>query len=152
MPGVRDMRSCSHITNVVASPYVRTLDNDRGDRCSYNAKMARRGVPKQPVRWFLREWMEAGGLVGRGSQTRMMELTGWSKATMSQLYNGTQDYSPAILEAAAVALHAEPWELLMHPDRARALRAFRQSAATIVASEPPEEDGDTPRGRTGTDG
>lgn len=67
----------------------------------------------------------------------MMELTGWSKATMSQLYNGTQDYSPAILETAAAALGVEPFELLIPPERAMALRDFRR-AARVIASDPPK--------------
>lgn len=91
--------------------------------------------------------MAAAGLEGRGSQAQMMKLTGWSKATMSQLYNGTQDYSPAVLEAASIALHAEPWELLMHPDRAMAMRGFRKTAAEIVAATPLD-----PADRTGTEG
>lgn len=94
--------------------------------------MARRGIPKRPVTWYLREWMEAVGLTGRGSQARMMELTGWSKATMSQLYNGTQDYSPKVLEEAAMALNAEPFELLIPPDRAMRMRQLREAAAAIV--------------------
>ena len=69
---------------------------------------------------------------------------------MSQLYNGTQDYSPDIIEAAAVALHAEPFELLLPPERAMAIRSLRESAVTIVKTEPapakPAND------RTGTDG
>lgn len=80
----------------------------------------------------------------------MARAAGWSKATMSQLYNGDQDYSPDILEAAAVALHAEPYELLLPPERAMAIRALRESAVTIVKTEPvpanPVND------RTGTDG
>ncbi len=93
--------------------------------------MARRGIPKGPVRWYLREWMEACGLEGRGSQARMMELTGWSKATMSQLFNGTQDYSPKIIAEAALALKIEDWELLMPPDRAMGFRQLQESAETI---------------------
>lgn len=87
---------------------------------------------------------------GRGAQTRMMELTGWSKATMSQLYNGTQDYSPKILAEAAEALNAEPFELLMHPERAMAMRQLRTTAAEIVRSEPAPIE--TPARRTGTEG
>ena len=81
--------------------------------------------------------MEACGLSGRGSQTRMMELTGWSKATMSQLYNNTQDYSPKVLTEAARALNAEEWELLMPPERAMRLRRIQADATEIakLASE-----------------
>lgn len=94
--------------------------------------MARRGVPKAGVRWYLNEWMAARGLEGRGAQSRMMELTGWSKATMSQLFNGTQDYSPKIIEDAAKALGVEEFELLMSPERANALRQLQATAETIV--------------------
>jgi transcriptional regulator with XRE-family HTH domain len=107
--------------------------------------MARRGVPKGPVNWYLREWMAARGLDGRGAQARMMKLTGWSKATMSQLYNGKQDYSPQVLSEAARALNAEDFELLIPPDRAMALRRFQADALTIASHVPPKES-------TGTEG
>lgn len=95
--------------------------------------MARRGVPKGPVNWYLREWMAACGLKGRGAQTKMRDLAGWSKATMSQLYNGTQDYSPKVVNEAARALNIRPYELLMHPDQAMALRRQREDSLRIVA-------------------
>lgn len=122
------------MTNEQASPFVRTVPADTKPRRSYITHMARRGIPKAPPRWFLVEWMAACGLSGRGAQAKMMERTGWSKATMSQLFNGTQDYSPAILEAAAAALEAEPFELLIPPERAMALRDFRR-AARVIASD-----------------
>lgn len=91
--------------------------------------MARRGVPKQ-INWYLREWMDYYGL----SQAKMIEKTGWSKATASQLYNNVQDYSPKIVNEAALALNVEPFELLMRPERAMALRRFREQALEIVES------------------
>ena len=134
--GAGAMRTCSHITNIRASPNVRTCPADSVRGFAYSANMARRGIPKGPIRWFLREWMETAGLSGRGSQTRMRELTGWSPATMSQLYNGTQDYSPKVLEEAANALNIEPFELLIPPERAMALRQLRKAAAEIVQAVP----------------
>lgn len=101
--------------------------------------MARRGVPKQ-VNWYLREWMDTVFPVARGRQTKMAEATGWSKATTSQLYNGTQDYSPKLVNEAAHALHCEPFELLIPPERAMAIRGYRDSAVQLVNHEPaPEE-------------
>ena len=101
--------------------------------------MSRRGVPKGPINWYLPEWMEACGLKGRGSQTKMRELTGWSKATMSQLYNGEQDYSPAVVNAAALALKVQTYELLMPPERAFAIRRALASIREIQAiQEDPE--------------
>lgn len=85
--------------------------------------------------------MDACGLNGRGALTKMCELTGWSKATMSQLYNGKQDYSPAVVNAAAAALKAEPYELLMPPERAfairRALASIREIQSIQDDPEPP---------------
>jgi transcriptional regulator with XRE-family HTH domain len=95
--------------------------------------MARRGIPKGRVNWYLREWMDACGLKGRGAQAKMCELTGWSKASMSQLYNGSQDYSPKIITEAARALKIAEYELLMHPDHAMALRRLQTSAQQIVS-------------------
>lgn len=97
--------------------------------------MTRRGVPKGRINWYLPEWMEACGLHGRGSQTKMCELTGWSKATMHQLYTGKQDYSPAVVNAAADALNAEPYELLMPPERAFAIRRALASIREIKSIE-----------------
>jgi transcriptional regulator with XRE-family HTH domain len=105
--------------------------------------MARRGIPKGSVSWYLREWMAANGIK---KQTEMMNLTGWSKATMSQLYSGQQDYSPKIVNDAARALNAQPYELLMPPEKAMALRQFQASAEVIVTLA---HDSGV---RTGTDG
>lgn len=92
----------------------------------------RRGKPKGFVDWYLKEWMLASDLRGRGAHTRLRELTGWSKATMSELYNGGQDFSPKILREAADAFKCEPFELLMPPEEAMAIRQMRASAFQIV--------------------
>ena len=103
--------------------------------------MARRGVPKEPVNWYLREWMQLLDV----RQAKMIELTGWSKATASQLYTGKQGYSPKIVEEAATALNLQPYELLMPPGQAMALRGLRKDALRIVETGAPLD-------RTGTDG
>jgi transcriptional regulator with XRE-family HTH domain len=89
--------------------------------------MARRGMPTQ-INWYLREWMESLGV----KQAEMIRRTDWSKATMSQLYNNKQDYSPKIVNEAALALNVAPYELLMRPDTAMALRRLRQDALRVV--------------------
>lgn len=111
--------------------------------------MARRGIPKNPPAWFLREWMAVAGIT---KQSKMMELTGWSKATMSQLYNGQQDFSTPILETASAALNCEPAELLMHPDRAMAIRRLRETAAIIVHDADQATPAPAPEHKTGTHG
>ncbi len=107
----------------------------------------RRGIPKGPVNWFLKEWMDAHGV----RQTDMQKLAGWSKATASQLYNGKQDYSPKVVNEAALALQVRPYELLMHPDDAMALRRLRATALTIARSEGKDAPAMSDMPRTGTD-
>lgn len=108
---------------------VRTFGNDFHVGFSHNPNMAnRRGIPKQGASWFIREWMDMLGV----RQRDMVERCDWSKATASQIYNGTQDFSPKIVREAALALNVEPWELLMHPDKAMALRRLQASAQQIV--------------------
>ncbi len=89
--------------------------------------MARRGIPNQ-INWYLREWMV---MLGK-SQADMIRLCDWSKATASQLYNNKQDYSPKIVADAAKALNVEPFELLMKPERAMALRRQREAAIVLA--------------------
>lgn len=88
---------------------------------------------------------------GVAKQSDMMKLTGWSKAKMSQLYNGQQDFNSEILAEASAALNCEAAELLMMPERAFAIRRLRESAAVIVA-DAPKAVAPTGDRRTGTDG
>lgn len=117
----------------------------------YNQNMARRGIPKDPPIWYLRDWMRTMRVE---SQVEMMERTGWSKAKMSQLYNDKQDFNSVTLQEAAMALNCSPHELLMHPDdamRARRMVAGLQAAAetTLPFRAMPAEE-DVPRdGTTG---
>lgn len=118
----------SHITNLEASDFVRTWRNDFRRRFSHNRNMARRGIPKGPVNWYLREWMDMLGV----KQRDMIEKAGWSKATASQLYNGIQDYSPKVVNEAAQALNVAPFELLMRPEQAMAYRRIREDALRVI--------------------
>jgi hypothetical protein len=128
------MLNRSHITNFASSEKVRTCLHDFRIGRAHIANMARRGIPKGYVTWFLREWMAAKKIP---KQADMMQLTGWSKATMSQLYNGTQDFSPKLLREAADALHIEPYELLLPPARAMSIREFQRQAFQVVESAGP---------------
>lgn len=122
----------SHIPNQSASVKVRTFPTDLCRPLAYHRGVARRGVPKSGINWYLPEWMAACGLEGRGAQSEMMRRTGWPKATMSQLFNGTQDYSPKLVNEASKALSCEAYELLMPPEKAMAIRKLLASAQQIV--------------------
>ena len=67
------------------------------------------------------------------SQAYMMKEAGWSKTTASLLYNCQQDFNPKLIAQAARALKIRPFELLMHPEEAMALRRLRESALSIAA-------------------
>ncbi|KKC25802.1 hypothetical protein WP12_12155 [Sphingomonas sp. SRS2] len=91
--------------------------------------MTRRGTKKPGVAWYLNEWMAALGIT---RQVDLMERTGWTKATTSQLVNGSQTFSPSVLKAAAEGLGLEPFELLIPPARAMAFRRFYAEAKQVV--------------------
>ena len=108
----------------------------------YKTRVARRGIPKGPVNWYFPEWMAYFGVT---KQTDIMERTGWSKATASQIMSGKQDYSPKIVNEAATAFSLAPYELLMLPEDAMALRRLRADALQVVNNTRNLD-------RTGTDG
>lgn len=99
--------------------------------------------------WFLRDWLKTL----RVKQARLMELTAWDKRKASELVNGKQRYNRDIVNEAAFALNIAPFELLMHPEDAMALRQLRKDALRIAAEQKrayrtePEDLGQ----RTGTD-
>lgn len=85
-------------------------------------------------------------------QADIMKITGWSKATASQLYNGTQDYSPKVVTEAALALKCRPYELLMPYEQAMALRRLRADALKIVEDTRQMEIGGSGQALDGTNG
>ena len=55
---------------------------------------------------------------------------------MSELSTGKQRYNRDVLNDVAAAMHLRPYELLMHPDEAMAIRRVRESALKIAAETP----------------
>jgi transcriptional regulator with XRE-family HTH domain len=81
--------------------------------------------------WFLVEWMQSK----RMTQAELARRTGWSKATANDIYHGVTSYYRQILNEAAAALNIQPWELLMSPADANALRAMREDAIRLAAEK-----------------
>lgn len=81
-----------------------------------------------PGDWYLRDWMKERGL----TQAKLRARTGWSKATMNDLFHGRTDYYRARLDEAARGLDLEPFELLLPPAEAKALRAVRDAARMLT--------------------
>lgn len=97
--------------------------------------------------WYFQEWAK----VAEMTQTDVARLAGWSKATASDIWNG-QQYTQSIIDLVAPILHAKPYELLMHPDEAFAIRRMREAAITIVqapADQAPAAKAPGQRSRTG---
>lgn len=98
--------------------------------------MARKQAPSTSIGpdWFLVDWMRSLKV----SQATLGRETGWSKATVNDIYHGKTSYYRQIVNEAARALHIQPHELLMHPDEAMAIRRMRESALQIAADTKPE--------------
>lgn len=123
------MLSSSVIPNDLSSAPVRFLVNDLEPSPSYYANV---NSPRHD--WYLKAWMAALKV----RQRDIMKATDYSKATMSDLVNGKQRYNRDILNEIADVLHIRPYELLMHPDEAMAIRRVRESAVRIAAETPDE--------------
>ena len=94
------------MANKKASEKVSPAFNDTGDVVTHPAKMARK-VSGQ--RWFLKQWR----LHRRLTQDQLAERAGLSKPYISQLENGTRQYTQETLERLAAALQADPASLIM---------------------------------------
>lgn len=84
--------------------------------------------------WFVREWMAT---VGFQQQADLIKRLDWSKAKAHAVWHG-QRYTQALIDEIAPLVHARPFELLMHPKEAMAIRGFREQAVRLaaVAAEP----------------
>ncbi|MFO6447840.1 hypothetical protein ACLBKU_11900 [Erythrobacter sp. NE805] len=79
--------------------------------------------------WFLAQWLAAT----KTTQAALGRRTGWDKRKTSFLVNGQQDYRRQDVNEAAAALSISPWELLLHPADAMAIRQVR--AAIRLAAD-----------------
>lgn len=95
-------------------------------RSAYSSGMA---APRHD--WFLREWLSFYGK----KQADMVRDLDWNKAKVSLTASGKQPYDRDDLNQAAAYLNIHPYELLMHPDDAMALRRLKRDAARIAATQ-----------------
>jgi transcriptional regulator with XRE-family HTH domain len=108
--------------------------NDFGDAWDYSWGM---DVARQP--WHLKAWLKELGK----KQSDLERDLGMNKAKASLLARNIQPYDQDDISAVAEYLGVKPYELLMHPQEALALRQFRASAAQI-ADFTPEPEGPPP--------
>jgi hypothetical protein len=84
--------------------------------------------------WFLQEW---SAMFGRKQADAVRDLD-WPKAKASDLWTGKQRYTQDLIEEVSAWLNIRPYELLMHPDDAMAIRRLRETAITIASISEPE--------------
>ena len=77
--------------------------------------------------WYLADWMATLGL----SQADLCRATGFPKAKMSELVNGVSRYNRDVVNTIAGAMAIRPYELLMHPKDANAIRAIFETAVDL---------------------
>lgn len=102
---------------------VSNADNALRHRTCYLLRMA-----KHVSDWFLGEWLA----YYEKTQVDVVKDLDWNKSKISLMINGQQKYTRAEVNELAEYLSIRPYELLMHPDEAMALRRQREDALRIV--------------------
>jgi len=115
---------------------------------------------KKQTSWYIREWMVVLGHI----QADLTKDLDWPKAKANRVFNGQQRYNEDLLLEVAAWLNLRPYELLLPPDQAMAIRRLRDDALTIVrdssalsnepaaAETPAPAEAPAPAERTGTTG
>jgi transcriptional regulator with XRE-family HTH domain len=84
---------------------------------------------------LLRLWRDSRGW----TQQELADRAGYkTKGGISQLESGEREYTKESLERLAEAFGVEPWQLLLRPEQAEALKAFeerRQLAIEALGGE-----------------
>lgn len=94
--------------------------------------------------WYFKQWLEHVG----ATQADVVKALEWNKSKASLMFNDKQRYHRDDVNDVSAFLKIEPFELLLPPERAMALRQYRASAETIVTLAHSTDD----RPKTGTDG
>ena len=87
------------------------------------------GMSTDAEDWHLKEWMQHFGK----KQAALVNELGWDKAKANFLWHSKQPYRRDVVNEVAGWLEIRPFELLMTPEEALALRRLREAAALIVA-------------------
>lgn len=88
----------------------------------------------RPNDWYLQAWMEHKGKI----QASLINELGWDKAKANFIYHGKQPYKRDVVNALSDWLEIEPYELLMPPEKALAIRRLYATAEAIVSTNSPD--------------
>ncbi len=100
--------------------------------------------------WYLKEWLKTL----KKRQADIARDLDWNKARVSLMIRGEQQYNRDAVNELSSYLHLSPYELLMHPDDAMAIRQLRNDAMRVVETTKRFDESNNVRAidRTGTDG
>jgi hypothetical protein len=112
---------------------MRMVWNEAVSECAYDANMPRKSANSAGVRaeapdWYLSDWMRTLKV----SQAKLAAECDWTPSTMHGIYHGRTNYYREIVNLIASKLNIQPYELLMHPEQAMAVRKMQASAAEIM--------------------
>ena len=99
--------------------------NDFDNRLWHTLAMA-----KPLYDWYLKEWLATLGK----KQADIARDLEWNKARVSLMLRGDQQYNRDAINELVMYLNLKPYELLMHPQDAMALRRLQKTAIEIAHS------------------
>lgn len=85
--------------------------------------------------WYLAQWLSTCGK----EQADLEKDLEWNKSKASLMLRGKQRYHRDDINEVAAWLNLQPYELLMHPSDAMAIRQLRIDARRVAVAGPPFE-------------
>lgn len=99
--------------------------------------------------WYLRDWFATVGMKQRDLVTKL----DYQPAQAHRLWHSLQPYRRDHVEEISALLNIQPYELLMPPEEAMALRRLKSAIAEVAKTEPAAPAVEEPHPpRTGTRG
>lgn len=133
--------------NIPSSADIQMVSTDLETACSHDLNMA----PTETHDWYLREWFATMGMKQRDLVTKL----DYQPALAHALWHSIQRYRRDHIEQISALLNIQPYELLMPPEEAMAMRRLKSAIAEVTKVEAPAETAPatTPvKDRTGTAG
>lgn len=105
-------------------------------------------APTETHDWYLREWFATMGMKQRDLVTKL----DYQPALAHALWHSVQRYRRDHIEQISALLNIQPYELLMPPEEAMAMRRLKSAIAEVARVEPAAEAPPAGGKLTGTDG
>lgn len=117
----------SHRLNCESTHRVQTARNDEQAERPHTVNVTEQIEPD----WYLQEWAK----LADKRQADLVNDLGWLKNHAHRIWHGKQPYRRDIVNAIALWLRIEPYELLMPPQDALKIRQLREAAIAIAQNE-----------------